>query len=59
MRSLSLLHMDLCGPMRVASLVGKKYVFEIVDDFSRYTWVKFLKSEDEASSQIISFIKSI
>ena len=39
-RSLSLLHMDLCGPMRVASLGGKKYVLVIVDDFTRYTWVK-------------------
>ena len=31
-RSLSLLHMDLCGPIRVATLGGKKYVLVIVDD---------------------------
>ncbi|GJR89890.1 retrovirus-related pol polyprotein from transposon TNT 1-94 [Tanacetum coccineum] len=37
---LYLLHMDLCGPMRVASVNGKKYILIIVDDYSRFTWVK-------------------
>nr|GEX31567.1 hypothetical protein [Tanacetum cinerariifolium] len=36
---LYLLHMDLCGPMRVASVNGKKYIIVIVDDYSRFTWV--------------------
>ncbi|GJU22617.1 retrovirus-related pol polyprotein from transposon TNT 1-94 [Tanacetum coccineum] len=36
-RRLQLLHMDLCGPMRVESINGKKYVLVIVDDYSRYT----------------------
>nr|GFA51221.1 hypothetical protein [Tanacetum cinerariifolium] len=39
---LYLLHMDLCGPMRVESVNGKKYILVIVDDYSRFTWVKFL-----------------
>nr|GFC14625.1 retrovirus-related Pol polyprotein from transposon TNT 1-94 [Tanacetum cinerariifolium] len=30
--------MDLCGPMRIASINGKRYVLVIVDDYSRYTW---------------------
>ncbi|GJV42777.1 retrovirus-related pol polyprotein from transposon TNT 1-94 [Tanacetum coccineum] len=34
---LYLLHMDLCGPMRVASVNGKKYILVIVDDYSRFT----------------------
>ncbi|GKE06311.1 retrovirus-related pol polyprotein from transposon TNT 1-94, partial [Tanacetum coccineum] len=33
--------MDLCGPMRVASINGKKYILVIMDDYSRFTWVKF------------------
>nr|GFB94785.1 retrovirus-related Pol polyprotein from transposon TNT 1-94 [Tanacetum cinerariifolium] len=37
-RRLQLLHMDLCGPMRIASINGKRYVLVIVDDYSRYTW---------------------
>ncbi|GKC35433.1 integrase, catalytic region, zinc finger, CCHC-type containing protein [Tanacetum coccineum] len=44
---LELLHMDLCGPIRVASVNGKKYILVIVDDYSRYTWVYFLHSKDE------------
>ena len=40
---LHLLHMDLCGPMRVQSINGKKYILVIVDDYSRYTCVKFLR----------------
>nr|GEV62406.1 hypothetical protein [Tanacetum cinerariifolium] len=42
-----LLHMDLCGPMRVASINRKRCVLVIVDDYSRYTWVYFLKTKDE------------
>nr|GFB65910.1 retrovirus-related Pol polyprotein from transposon TNT 1-94 [Tanacetum cinerariifolium] len=34
-RRLNLLHKDLCGPMRVASINGKKYILVIVDDYSR------------------------
>nr|GEY54569.1 hypothetical protein [Tanacetum cinerariifolium] len=56
---LHLLHMDLCGSMRIASINGKRYVLVIVDDYSRYTWVHFLRSKDEAPVVIITFIKRI
>nr|GEW21182.1 hypothetical protein [Tanacetum cinerariifolium] len=56
---LYLLHMDLCGPMRVESVNGKKYILVIVDDYSRFTWVKFLRSNDEAPDFIIKFLKMI
>ncbi|KAJ9566100.1 hypothetical protein OSB04_002066 [Centaurea solstitialis] len=39
---LSLIHMDLCGPMKTVSLAGRKYVLVIVDDYSRYTWTSQL-----------------
>ncbi|GKG03392.1 retrovirus-related pol polyprotein from transposon TNT 1-94 [Tanacetum coccineum] len=51
--------MDLCGPIRVASVNGKKYILVIVDDYSRFTWVKFLASKDEAPHFIIKFLKMI
>ncbi|GJV00166.1 retrovirus-related pol polyprotein from transposon TNT 1-94 [Tanacetum coccineum] len=51
--------MDLCGPMRVASVNGKKYILVIVDDYSRFTWVKFLASKDEDLDFIIKFLKMI
>nr|GFC40484.1 hypothetical protein [Tanacetum cinerariifolium] len=44
---LYMLHMDLCGPMRVESVNEKKYILVIVDDYSRFTWVQFLRSKDE------------
>ncbi|GKA61893.1 integrase, catalytic region, zinc finger, CCHC-type containing protein [Tanacetum coccineum] len=57
--TLYLLHMDLCGPMRVESINGKKYILVIVDDYSRFTWVKFLRSKDEAPDAIIKCTKNI
>nr|GFB19277.1 retrovirus-related Pol polyprotein from transposon TNT 1-94 [Tanacetum cinerariifolium] len=56
---LHLLYMDLCGPMRIASINGKRYILVIVDDYSRYTWVHFLRSEDEAPVVITTFLKRI
>ncbi|GJV94096.1 retrovirus-related pol polyprotein from transposon TNT 1-94 [Tanacetum coccineum] len=56
---LLLLHMDLCGPMRVKSINGKRYILVIVDDYSRYTWVQFLISKDEAPEEIKTFLKKI
>nr|GFC87400.1 hypothetical protein [Tanacetum cinerariifolium] len=56
---LHLLHMDLCKQMRIASINGKRYILVIVDDYSRYTWVHFLRSNDEAPEVIISFLKRI
>nr|GEV74245.1 retrovirus-related Pol polyprotein from transposon TNT 1-94 [Tanacetum cinerariifolium] len=37
---LYLLNMDPCGPMRVTSINGKKYILVIVDDYSRFTWAE-------------------
>ncbi|GJS25868.1 retrovirus-related pol polyprotein from transposon TNT 1-94 [Tanacetum coccineum] len=56
---LYLLHMDLCGLMRVMSVNGKKYIIVIVDNYSRFTWVKCLRSKDEAPAFIINFLKMI
>nr|GEZ00579.1 retrovirus-related Pol polyprotein from transposon TNT 1-94 [Tanacetum cinerariifolium] len=56
---LYLLHMDLYGPTRVKSVNGKKYILFIVDDYSQFTWVKCLRSKDEAPDFIIKFLKMI
>nr|GEU31633.1 retrotransposon protein, putative, unclassified [Tanacetum cinerariifolium] len=53
------LHMDLCGPMRIESINRKQYILVIVDDYSRYTWVHFLRSKDEAQEVIKTFLKKI
>nr|GEY58946.1 hypothetical protein [Tanacetum cinerariifolium] len=56
---LNTLHIDLCGPMRMQTINGKKYILVIVDDYSRFTWVKFLRSKDETSDAVIKFITQI
>nr|GEW55346.1 hypothetical protein [Tanacetum cinerariifolium] len=53
---LNLLHMDLCGPMLVASINGKKYILVIVDNYSRYTWTLFLHSKDETPEVLKDFL---
>nr|GEU61079.1 hypothetical protein [Tanacetum cinerariifolium] len=58
-RQLQLLHMDLCGPIRVASMNGKRYVLVIVDDYSRYTWTHFLRSKDETPEVLIDFLRLV
>nr|GEX58120.1 retrovirus-related Pol polyprotein from transposon TNT 1-94 [Tanacetum cinerariifolium] len=56
-RRLQLLHIELCGPMRVASINGKRYVLVIVSDYSRYTWTRFLRSKDEKPEVLIKFLR--
>ncbi|GJX99253.1 zinc finger, CCHC-type containing protein [Tanacetum coccineum] len=56
---LHLLHMDLCGSMRVESINGKKYILVIIDDYSRYNWTHFMISKDETPEVLIDFLKMI
>ncbi|GJT71666.1 retrovirus-related pol polyprotein from transposon TNT 1-94 [Tanacetum coccineum] len=56
---LYLLHMDFCGPMHVARFNGERYILVIVDDYSRFTWVRFLRLKDKAPEAIIKCIKNI
>ncbi|GKE50352.1 retrovirus-related pol polyprotein from transposon TNT 1-94 [Tanacetum coccineum] len=51
--------MDLCCPLRVESINRKRYALVIMDDYSRYTWVHFLRSKDEAPEEIKTFLKKI
>ncbi|GJW03059.1 retrovirus-related pol polyprotein from transposon TNT 1-94 [Tanacetum coccineum] len=52
-------HMDLCGPLRVQSINGKKYILVIVNDYSMFTWVKFLSSKDETPAFVINLLKQL
>ncbi|GJX31151.1 putative ribonuclease H-like domain-containing protein [Tanacetum coccineum] len=56
---LELLYMDLCGPMRVATINGKKYILVIIDDYSRFTRVYFLHIKDETPEIIKKFIAQV
>ncbi|GJR31439.1 retrovirus-related pol polyprotein from transposon TNT 1-94 [Tanacetum coccineum] len=56
---LNTLHMDLCRPIRVQTINGNKYILVIVDDYSSFTWVKFLRSKYETPEFFIKFLKQI
>ncbi|GJW96903.1 retrovirus-related pol polyprotein from transposon TNT 1-94 [Tanacetum coccineum] len=59
MEVLHTLHMDLCGPLRVQSINEKKYILVIVEDYFRFTWVKFLRSKDETPAFVINLLKQL
>ncbi|GKB06144.1 retrovirus-related pol polyprotein from transposon TNT 1-94 [Tanacetum coccineum] len=59
MEVLHTLHMDLCGPLRVQNINRKKYILVIADDYSKITWVKFLRSKDETPAFVINLLKQL
>ena len=56
---LYLLHMDLFGPTFVSSLLKKKYCLVVTDDYTRFTWVFFLKTKDETAGILKVFITEV
>jgi len=52
---LQLVHSDLCGPLPVVSFSGCKYFLTFIDDFSRRTWVYFLKPKSEVFNIFLAF----
>ena len=58
-RCLELLYVDLMGPTRTESLGRKRYIMVIVDDFSRYTWVEFLRKKLEACEKLEILCKKL
>ncbi|GJU73513.1 retrovirus-related pol polyprotein from transposon TNT 1-94 [Tanacetum coccineum] len=58
-KCLHLLHMDLFGPLTPRSINHEKYTLVIVDKYSRYIWVYFLKKKSQAPETIMSFIKRV
>jgi hypothetical protein len=49
---LELAHGDICGPITLATPSGNRYFILLVDDASRFMWVKVLKSKDCAAEAI-------
>ncbi|KAG9458354.1 hypothetical protein H6P81_002862 [Aristolochia fimbriata] len=56
---LELLHIDLMGPVQTESIAGKKYVMVCVDDFTRFTWVEFLREKSEAFKLFVNMCKQL
>ena len=58
-RPLELLHVDLMSPTRTKSLGGKRYIMVVVDDFSKYTWVEFLRENSKACEKMEKLCKRL
>ena len=56
---LELMYIDLWGPSTIESMCYKKYILVIVDDYTRFTWVFFLKLKSETALKLINFINGI
>ena len=54
-----LVHSDVCGPMSVISIGGSKYFVTFIDDFSRYTYVYFVKHKDEVLAKFKEFVSMV
>jgi hypothetical protein len=52
---LELVHGDLCGPISPATSAGNRYFLLLVDDYSRFMWIKLLHTKDEAADAIRKF----
>jgi hypothetical protein len=52
---LEIVHTDLCGPMQTPSLGGSIYFLTFIDDYSRKTWVYFLKHKSETFDKFKEF----
>ena len=52
---LEIIHSDVCGPMSSSSLGGYAYYVSFIDDFSRKTWVYFMKNKDAVFSKFKEF----
>ena len=52
---LDLVHSDLCGLLPFASFSGFKYLLTFIDDYSRCTWVYFLKLKREVFNMFLAY----
>jgi transposase InsO family protein len=54
-----LIHSDIWGPSPVSSINGFRYFVLFIDDFSRFTWIYFLKNRSELPQIYISFARMV
>jgi len=52
---LELVHSDLCDPMHTTSIGGNRYFLTFIDDYSKKTWVFFLKEKLKVYEYFKSF----
>ena len=55
-KKLGRVFVDLCGPKHVSAAGGKRYMMIIRDDFTRFTWLKFLRNKLDAADAFKEFL---
>ncbi|KAJ9556699.1 hypothetical protein OSB04_011313 [Centaurea solstitialis] len=58
-KPLQMLHVDLCGPIAKQSLNRKKYILVLIYEFSRYTWVEFIRTKSHVPMLLINLLKRL
>ena len=58
-KKLDLIHSDLSGPFPVQSYGKSLYYISLIDDATRYTWVKFMQQKSETTKIIKDFVAEI
>ncbi|KAI3758300.1 hypothetical protein L6452_05859 [Arctium lappa] len=58
-RPLHMLHVDLYGPISVQSLSVKKYILVLIDEYSRYTWIEFIRVKSDVPNILISLLRRL
>ena len=54
-----LVHSDVCGPMSVNSIGGSRYFVTFTDDYTRYTYIYFVKHKDEVLAKFKEFVNMV
>ena len=52
---LELVHSDLCGSLPSASVSSFKYFLTVIDEYSRRTWVYFIKPKSEVFNMFLAY----
>lgn len=52
---IEIVHSDVCGPMRVESIGGSRYIATFVDDHTRWCKVSFLKRKNDVSTELVRY----
>ncbi|CAA7038223.1 unnamed protein product [Microthlaspi erraticum] len=54
-KKLELVHGDLCGPITPSTAAGNRYIFVLIDDYSRYMWTVLMQEKSEAFTKFKNF----
>lgn len=52
-----IIHSDVCGPISPNTISGNRYFVTYTDDYSRYSFIQFMKTKDEQEKKFKEFRK--